>query len=66
VFYVQDGSVELRAREAAGNLTGPEYVVGGSILGLTEVFEEGTYKTSAVCRSRTSISYVERCELLEM
>jgi CRP-like cAMP-binding protein len=64
VFYVQDGIVDLVA-------TGKDHVsqqvdsaLEGSVLGLTEVFAGARHRVSAICRSFTLVTFVERDDLL--
>lgn len=60
VFYLQEGAVHLSSGAASGEHRTAEPPTVGSLLGLSELFSEKKYESSAPCRSLTRVIYVER------
>jgi CRP-like cAMP-binding protein len=63
VFYLQEGTVELSIQSASGSRSSKEQIVGGEIVGLTELFTGKKYKTSASCRSLAQVIFVSKEDL---
>ena len=64
VFYVQDGIVDLVTQGKDHVSQRVDSALEGSVLGLTEVFSGARHQVSAICRSFTVVTFVERNDLL--
>jgi CRP-like cAMP-binding protein len=60
VFYVHEGVIDLAPRTSGGQLN---QGAAGDLLGLTELFAGKKYENTAVCRTLTRVTYVEKDDL---